>query len=161
MSLRFFIFILFISSFLQQCNQEQTDLFPALKDDKYGYINNEGRVVISPQFQEAKEFKSGLARVRVNDKWGFINKSGEFVIPPKYNVIEDFNSNIWIDKDLAGVILDGKYYCIDLKGKIVRQELNYFEGLAKVEFGKKFGFIDTSRIFIIEPQFEEAGNFSA
>jgi len=154
MSVKLRIFLVFITFFLQQCNYQKRELYPALKNDKYGYINKKGQVVIEPKFQDAKEFKNGVARVKLNDRWGFINKSGDFVISAKFDAAEDFDSK------QAGVLIDWKYYRIDLRGRIVEQDIKYFEGFAKAKFENKWGFIDTSRNFIIEPQFEEGKNFS-
>lgn len=46
---------------------------------KWGYINEKQVWVISPRFQDAKEFSGGKAAVQHNGKWGFINKRGEWL----------------------------------------------------------------------------------
>jgi len=64
-------------------------LFPVRLDDKYGYIDNTGTLVVVPQFDDAFAFCQGLARVRVGGKgpfgegkWGYIDKTGKFVWGP-------------------------------------------------------------------------------
>lgn len=59
------------------------------KNNKFGYINENGIVVIDFRFEEARGFRNGLAGVKVNGKWGFINKKGQFIIEPKFDRIED------------------------------------------------------------------------
>lgn len=45
----------------------------------WGFINERQQWVISPRFDDAKEFQGGKAAVRQNGKWGFINKRGEWL----------------------------------------------------------------------------------
>lgn len=44
----------------------------AYKDSngKWGFVNNDGKTVIEPKFDEAMSFSNGLAAVRSGDKWG-------------------------------------------------------------------------------------------
>ena len=44
-------------------------------DDKYGYINSEGQVVIKQQYDDAGTgFSEGLVHVKIGEKWGYISK---------------------------------------------------------------------------------------
>ena len=61
----------------------------AKKNSKFGYINENGIVIIDFKFDEARGFRNGLAAVKINGKWGFIDKQGQFVIDPKYDRIQD------------------------------------------------------------------------
>ncbi|MFC3811424.1 WG repeat-containing protein [Lacihabitans lacunae] len=54
------------------------------KNLKFGFLNNMGKVVIEPIYNEVKDFKFGLAPVKVGNKFGFINNKGEMVIKPKF-----------------------------------------------------------------------------
>ena len=63
-------------------------------DDRYGFINKSGQVVISPQFKMASSFHDGLARIEVNGKVGFINKKGNFQIEPKFEIAGDFTEGL-------------------------------------------------------------------
>src|SRR5438093_8451108 len=69
----------------QSPQKERADLFPVLLDEKWGYINRRGDVVIKPQFDSAGEFKDELAAASVNKRGGYINGTGQFVIqtPPQ------------------------------------------------------------------------------
>lgn len=50
------------------------------KEGKWGFINQDNKVVIKPKFDKAKSFSNGVAAVCKEEKWGFINKEGELVI---------------------------------------------------------------------------------
>lgn len=67
----------------------------AYKDSngKWGFVNNDGKTVIEPKFDEAMSFSNGLAAVRSGDKWGFIDDSGELVIDYKYSDGGYFTNN--------------------------------------------------------------------
>ncbi|MDR3054878.1 MAG: WG repeat-containing protein [Zoogloeaceae bacterium] len=49
------------------------------KNGKWGYINEQQRMVIQPQFDDAQEFKNGKAPACLNGKCGFINKQGKWL----------------------------------------------------------------------------------
>ena len=54
-------------------------------DGKYGYKNENGDIVIEPQFNYAMDFTEGLGMVRFEDKtFGFINMNGIAVIKDIY-----------------------------------------------------------------------------
>jgi hypothetical protein len=59
------------------------------KGNKFGYINENGVVIIDFKFDDARGFKNGFAGVKVNGKWGFIDRKGRFVIEPKFDRIQD------------------------------------------------------------------------
>ena len=63
----------------------------------YGYINEEGKVVIEFQVRAAESFgENGLAAVQNEDyEWGFINTSGEYVIQPgEYALVTSFSEGL-------------------------------------------------------------------
>ena len=73
----------FISS---ACKIERAQLpTPHSIEGKWGYLDSEGNLVISPKFDEACPFSEGLARVAVNRKSGYINPSGQLVVPLRYD----------------------------------------------------------------------------
>ena len=106
-------------------------LFPVQKDDKTGFINEQGEVVIDFEFEGASTFSEGLARVFVGDKVGFINLEGNMVIPPIYDRALGFSEG------LAVVTLGEHQGYIDTKGELVIPAQYYkaddfHDGLARV-----------------------------
>jgi hypothetical protein len=59
-------------------------------EGKWGYIDQQGNLVISPQFTSADSFSDGLAQVRVNGKYGFIDPTGKMAIPPQFDQVDSF-----------------------------------------------------------------------
>ena len=51
-----------------------------------GYIDQTGKFVIQPQFDQAAPFHEKLAAVDVGGLWGYINSSGEFIINPIFKM---------------------------------------------------------------------------
>ena len=62
------------------------------KDGKWGFIDAEGKVVIEPQYDDARSFSNGYAAVQKDGKWGFINSDNEMVIEPEFEDARGFNS---------------------------------------------------------------------
>ena len=55
----------------------------------WGFVDGQGKIVIEPQYEDAKSFLNGFAAVKKNGLWGYINQDGELVIAPAF---EDANS---------------------------------------------------------------------
>ena len=62
-------------------------------NDKWGFIDQDGNIVIEPQYENARSFSNGFAAVQLAGKWGFIDQEGKMVIEPKFDNAKDFNSN--------------------------------------------------------------------
>lgn len=105
---------IFLCLFFSSCLlQGQTgSLFPIYQSGKFGYINQQGEVVIQPVYYSGHYFSEGLASVRQNGRYGFINASGKMVIKPEYDFATDFVHG------LAVVFKDGKPLFINQKGKM-------------------------------------------
>lgn len=90
------------AAFLAACgggnDPEARKLFPVRKNGKWGYINNQGKIVIEPQFDKVADFYEGLAQVeKLRDSsrtgtipmedvnCGYIDETGKFVVEPKYH----------------------------------------------------------------------------
>ncbi len=71
-------------------------LYTVLKDGKWGYIDQAGKIAIAPQFTQAGEFSEGLATVSLDGKWGYVDQSGAIVIPPRFAFAEGFSDGLGI-----------------------------------------------------------------
>lgn len=109
-------------------------------NDKWGFIDKTGKIVIKSQFDYSDRFNEGLACVKLNDEYGFIDKAGKMVIKPQFDSCYDFSEG------LARIVLNGKRGFIDKTGKIVIKPHfdncdSFREGLAHVIIDGKCGFI--------------------
>lgn len=74
---------------------ERTDLI-------WGYIDETGKFIIAPRFNNADDFSEGLAGVMIGanwwtGEWGYIDKSGQMVIKPQFDVCTAFiNGRAWV-----------------------------------------------------------------
>jgi hypothetical protein len=89
--------------------------------------------MISPRFEWANDFHSGLAAVNRTKDCGYIDKSGAFV----FHLPDPGNDHSCTTK-----------------------WTEFKEGLAPSLFGAKFGFIDQTGKTVIQPQFDWAEGFS-
>src|SRR5689334_19345079 len=62
----------------------ESKLFSIYYSDKYGYIDQTGKTVISPQFDMVEDFHEGVAKVRVGRKEFFIDRFGNKVIATRF-----------------------------------------------------------------------------
>ena len=117
--------------------QQQTLLYPILEDGKWGYINEIGKVLIKPQFDDAKLFYEGLARTKIGEKWGFIDPTGRFAIAAQFE-LEPYGS------------------------EANDSRLDFHEGMAVISLskGKKWGYVDHSGRIVVEPKYDSADQFS-
>ena len=112
-----------------------------IRYDKYGYINRKKQVVIDFQYDKAKQFVNGLARVEKDSKQGFINALGEAVVPLVYDRVYDFKEG------LARVRLNGKEGFVNPEGDmqipLIYERVDEFvNGRAGVVLNGKIGVID-------------------
>lgn len=126
-----------------------------MADDKYGYINHDGKMVVSPIFDNANPFSEGLAKVKQGNKFGFIDKAGKWVICDSILKPE----TPFINGMAVVSNSDGLMGAIDKSGKIIINP--QFEKLIPdgdwfiIENSNEFGWCDKSGKIIINPQFAD------
>jgi hypothetical protein len=140
-----------------------------VEEKKVGYIDAGGRLKIpyrfDLEFNYGWDFVQGLAPVREGRDWGYVDAGGQMVIPPQFDWAQPFSEG----RALVRLGHGGPPYkigYIDRTGRFVgAPTLNgaaqpFSEGLAAVESGKKWGFIDPSAKMVIESRFVWARSFS-
>jgi hypothetical protein len=189
--------------------EEQVMLFPIVKDGKWGYMDETGKVKIEPKYDLAFDFYEGLACVAVGPLRGYIDKTGAEVIKPQFgwcgrfregytyacikpkifgsNMVDFYKGSLsWgmIDRTgkrakafnfsygrntegfSEGKVIGGRGgTCYDLSGKRVKHDAEelypwFKEGLVAGRKGSKWGYLDHSMKWVIEPQYAAAGPFS-
>ena len=81
----------------EECENFSEGLACVAVDEKIGYMDRTGKIVIKPQFDVVTPFSNGIAPVaigkyeiqegvshfvRLGDKWGYIYKNGKYIWPP-------------------------------------------------------------------------------
>lgn len=136
------------------------DLIPVrFKEGKdWGVMDNTGKIVINPQFNEIGNFKEGKAWFYNGEQYGFIDTKGKYIINPQFEYCSDFSEG------LASFRQGSVYGFIDEEGKIVinpqfEKVGNFKNGYALIRQGKKWGYINRTGKISINPQFDMASDF--
>lgn len=141
-------------------NPDSEGLLKYDKDNKFGFVDTNGNVVIEPQFDDISEFSEGLAAVKLKNNWGFINRTGEIVIKCKYEAAKEFKEG------LAPIQVFGLWGFINKTGKTVikaqyRNASCFSEGLADVAHKKTkaHGYIDKNGKLVINHKYSSGYSF--
>jgi len=97
-------------------------------NDKWGFLDSQGKVAVDYAYDDAAAFYQGLAAVKVGKKWGYVDKRGQMVIAPTFEEASEFH--------------EGRAHAkvkVKQGGKMVT----------------RYGFIDTTGAMVIEPQFSK------
>jgi hypothetical protein len=134
-----------------------------LIDDKYGFMNQDGEIVVTPQFDNVMPFSEGLAAVNIGGRCGYIDSDGQFIINPQFAVCFDFSDGLAlvIDQEREKILF------VDQAGDIkfhsdesVVEAFGFSEGFALIKNDQGAGFIDYNGSYAITPKFESAFPFS-
>lgn len=64
------------------------DLIKVKIDGQWSFLDENGKFIAKPEFDNVGDFSEGLARVGLNGKWGFIDKSGKIIAKPEFDDID-------------------------------------------------------------------------
>ncbi len=159
----------------EKVGYEQFGKLLVKQNNKYGFINTKGEIVIPLKYDNAWDFsewqRTGyLSNVRLGGKSGFIDTSGKEVVPLKYDNAGLFREGLaTVTMNLVPAV-DSKNGYIDSTGNLVipmiYNSAKYFsEGLAAVSKqagGRNFtyGYIDQMGKEVISFSYESAEEFS-
>jgi hypothetical protein len=132
--------------------------FPVYLNKKYGYIDEQGQLIIKPRFDWAMSFSEGLAAVVENSQMKYIDVSGKVVITVSSGRVRGFSEG------LAAVMFGSSYGYIDRKGNVVirpqfEAAFDFSEGLARVKFNGEWAFVDKSGRTLFVAPFDYADDF--
>lgn len=136
-------------------------------DQKKGYINKKGEIVIPQIYSDAGDFSEGLAPVKSEETklWGYIDKTGKMIIPMEYEDAKSFSENVAyvVKNGLAGYIDTSGKTVIDFKFKTDENNFtdkNFYNDLAvAIDDSGKYGYIDKTGNFVIAAKYKEADPF--
>ena len=109
------------------------------ENNKWGFINTKGEMVIKPLYDSCDSYNDGYAKVQVDGKWGLIDKSGNTVIKPAYKNITPGENGIF-------VFFDEGWGIIDKTGKILSPAIfntitSFEKNRALARFGKTYSIL--------------------
>jgi hypothetical protein len=125
---------------------------------KWGFVDKEGKVKITPQFKSTRNFSNGKCAIENKDgKWGYIDQDGKISINYQFERALDF-----VDGK-AIVVAGAKFGVIDESGKYIINpqytQMSYDGDKYLIEQDQKWGWCDMEGKIIINPQFEIAMPF--
>jgi hypothetical protein len=143
-------------------------LFPVRSGNDFGYIDNQGKIIINPQFKMATVFRNGIALVCTageNPKWGFIGEDGKYKVNPTYKSATIFNEGMaWVVSENSAPQAISETNEIKFTLTNAEEVRIFSDGLAAFSVsdtsGTKWGFVDITGNVKISPQFASCGNFS-
>jgi hypothetical protein len=83
---------------------------------KFGFVDKNGKEVLSFVYSSASDFKNGLAIISISDYAGLIDKTGKFIIPAIYRGISKTNENIFACELSTNDLSVNQYLYFDSKG---------------------------------------------
>lgn len=136
----------------------------AWDDGKWGFIDEQGKLVIDYSYDFAGTFVDGRAGVVKDGKIGYINKNNEFVIEAKYpykdnTILRDYSCGLVRIND------NDKTIFFDTNGKEVFSVdygsiMDFSEERVQYEKDNKIGYLDKSGNEVIECKYAHAFDFS-
>lgn len=165
------------------------DVGLAIKNNKYGFINLKGEVLISFTYDDAFPFYEGIASVKYNNRWFYINEQGVKVLsdslitgyqPTHSSKAIVYDSTKVSKSNKLGTILPTmveymnkvqkpgyKQGLYDFNKKILLTKMDFDEisgyseeGLMKVVKDGKVGLLNENNKLIIPIEYDEIGNFA-
>lgn len=130
------------------------------KGGKFGYVSEQGKVLVPLIYDDAMAFSENRAAVMVDGKWGFVDNTGNEFVRPQYAEVYSFHDG------LAVVAKNASYGFIDSTGKVViplrySNARSFVDGLAPVSDQKGlWGYIDKDAKEVITFRFSYAASFS-
>ena len=103
---------------VQSISSYAEDLVAVKIDGQWGFISEQGDLIVANRYQLVDEFSEGLCPVQLIGKWGVIDKEEKLLIQPVYDEIQAFYGG------LAVVRQGNRYGLTDRSGKLIL-EVNY------------------------------------
>jgi hypothetical protein len=122
---------------------------------KFGFIDRTGKMVITPQFENADHFSEGLAFVKTNSRVGYIDRQGKFALRSQFDPAQPFSDGltpISLPKQKQGFIDKTGVAVLRLPAEVYAGP--FWQGLAIARDNRyHFGVIDKTGKFVVRPQF--------
>jgi hypothetical protein len=138
----------------QEIRNMQEDFIGVKIDDRWGFVDINGKLRIANQYENIGPFNEGLAPIKILGRWGYIDKREDIIVQPGYDTVFRFQGG------LCEVMKKGKYGLINAKGQITL-ECEY-DGIQRIKNGGflieregKIGLVNKEGRLIILPRFDK------
>lgn len=145
------------NSILKELELNKLVLYQYEKDGLFGFIDANAKTVIPIAFDAVTSFYEGLSLVSKNDSVFFINKENT-------NPFDQFFTDAYTFKNGIAPVKHGNKWCfINRQGQIISpiyDEINEIsDNFYTVKLNGKYGALNNFGQVIIEPRFEQLGDF--
>lgn len=130
--------------------------------NKFGYIDETGKLIIPYIYDDADDFSDGMANVVKNGKTGYIDITGKLVIPFKYESgksfmygyarIPDGEIGFYIDKNDKKVVIKNT-------SPYARTD-EFKNGLIRISVNGRHGFVNTKNEIVIPADYDRDPKFA-
>jgi hypothetical protein len=128
-----------------------------------GFINIEGKVVISDRFQDAGKFQDGTAPVQNENLWGVVDVNGNIIVPCQWRFPVRFVNGFAMVREMKsgreqrGFLRRDGEWVVKPKYHLATA---FSCGLAQVFNGLHYGYINQQGTEVIPLTFEDSRRFS-
>lgn len=143
----------------QQVDGYGEGYFMVKKENRWGFVDDLGRLRISNRYGGVGPFAEGMAAIKLRGKWGFIDKDETLRIQPYYDEVLSFKNKRTI------VQLDGQFGLVDENGREVLEliwksihRLNTDNYIVR-DMDNRVGLVDEVGSFIFRPSFDYLEDF--
>jgi hypothetical protein len=140
-----------------------SDGFAAVKyNEKWGYLNTAGQLVIPAKYDKVTRFNEGFASVQLGDKYFIVDKTGKEI---PVNVPNMMDLNAFSGQLASYKSADGNIGFVDGSGNIaIRAQYqsagDFYGGIAWAKNSAgSVGYVDTKGEWVVKPEFTAGKDF--
>jgi hypothetical protein len=144
-----------------------------LYNDKFNYINTQGKLFSEKGFNDVQTFSEGKAVVKLDSNWYILDSTGQVIYPKKSEKDNSYVHNsrikyIWNFHNGVARYTDGEVMSfLNADGKIAscslyKQANDFSEGFATIQLANgEYNFTDLNGKLLSKENFDGAGNFNS
>jgi len=136
------------------------DYYLIKEENRWGFVDEEGRLRISNRYDSAGIFQEGIAPIKLRGKWGFIDKNEALKIQPHYDKVASFvdGRSIVQEGNLYGLIDKQGNEVLEVEWKSIFHEPtgNYIIQ----EKSGKMGLVGQNGSFILRPSYDDMKDYT-
>ncbi|WP_425392964.1 WG repeat-containing protein [Ekhidna sp.] len=143
----------------QEISNFSEGYFVVKKENRWGFVDDKGRLRISNRYDSARSYQEGMAPIMLREKWGFIDKNETLRVQPYYDQVDHFQEGVVVVRQ--GM----KYGLIDMNGREVLELI--WKTILRLDSGNylvqdingHYGLVDNRGGFILRPAYDYLEDF--